>query len=89
MTEGCDDKDADVIIIPKGSATMSGGTITLPSTGGGLVNFDDILAGAPPNTGGGIIQPGGTINVPTVVIQIQRSHTITWADIILQLPKRR
>jgi len=50
MTEGCDENDADVIITPKGSTTIPGGTTTLPTTGGGLVNFDDILAGAPPNT---------------------------------------
>jgi len=66
MTETCDDKDEDVIIIPHtGGTTIPGTTTTQPFTGGGLVNFDDILNSAPPNTGGTLIPPGGTINVPT------------------------
>jgi hypothetical protein len=66
MTETCDDKDEDVIIIPHtGGTTIPGSTTTFPTTGGGLINFDDILNSAPPSTGGGLIAPGGTINVPT------------------------
>jgi hypothetical protein len=67
MSEDCDDRDADVIIIPHGSGT-SGGTPTTgttPFTGGGIINFDDILNSAPPATGGGLISPGGTVNIPT------------------------